>query len=543
MALTMGPYLFAYSLTGINRQFGWFSWLGYNLDDGAVYLSWIRQAADGHFFQRNLFTTEPQPTGQFNLFFLALGLLSRVTTLDPIAVWHIARIALGFWFLYAVYRLIERLLPDDRSQKSAFLLVCFSAGLGWIPGLWKELGQDAPVDVWQPEAITFLSLYLNPLFIASQLLMVGFLTELLDSERTGSVKAAGFAGFCGFLLGNIHGYDVITLAVIWTLYRTVRILQERGIRLEVLIQAAAAFVPAFLSAGYQYYLLRSNPVFAARVNVETLSPPLAQYLMGYGLLVLLAIGGAWLSWRRASTGDRPATTHSLNLSLTFLISWAIANLAAAYLPVPFQRKMVMGLHLPICMLAGAGVGIWLSRLRERDWRVALVVIVGVAFVTNARFQLRDAEFFQANLGQSLIQRPFLMAGERKALEWLREHAKPGTPIQPLPWIPVGGAGRLDTTMATFAPGLTGLPVAAGHWGETPAFGDAIREWNRFTLGLPVETAAELLRRTGVRYITFSQKLEPSRDIPAAYTEASNPLLRRIPEASNADAEVFEVLAR
>ena len=52
------------------------------------------------------------------------------------------------------------------------LVICFSAGLGWIPGLWETGSLGGPVDKWQPEAITFLSLYIFPLFIVSLLLMI-----------------------------------------------------------------------------------------------------------------------------------------------------------------------------------------------------------------------------------------------------------------------------------------------------------------------------------------------------------------------------------
>ena len=53
--------------------------LTHNIDDGAVYLSWIRQAADGHVFMRNHFTNEPQSGGSFNVLFLAMGGFARLT--------------------------------------------------------------------------------------------------------------------------------------------------------------------------------------------------------------------------------------------------------------------------------------------------------------------------------------------------------------------------------------------------------------------------------------------------------------------------------
>src|SRR5881394_1444066 len=67
------PYLYGWSLQGARPDLGRFVGFGYNLDDGFVYLSWMRQAADGHFFQSNLFTSEPQSPHLFNFFFLLLG--------------------------------------------------------------------------------------------------------------------------------------------------------------------------------------------------------------------------------------------------------------------------------------------------------------------------------------------------------------------------------------------------------------------------------------------------------------------------------------
>src|SRR5262249_25808024 len=154
---------------GADARFGWFSWLGYNLDDVCVYLSWMRQAADGHLFQRNLFTTASQSGHQINLFFLLLGNISRLTHLPVIFTFHASRIILGIGFLRAVWWLLEMWLADPRARRLAYLAVSFSAGLGWMPGLWRDSGAQSPVDVWQPESTTFLCLYLSPLFLVSLL--------------------------------------------------------------------------------------------------------------------------------------------------------------------------------------------------------------------------------------------------------------------------------------------------------------------------------------------------------------------------------------
>lgn len=557
MGITLVPYLFGWSLQGLQAARAWYSWLGYNLDDSCVYLAWMRQAADGSFFQRNLFTTEPQKGQQFNLFFLALGNLARLTHLPLLFVYHAARIVLGIALLRAVWWLLELLLPNARVRRAAYLLVCFSAGLGWLPGFWRDSGIESPVDVWQPEAITFLCLYLSPLFLVSLLLMVGVLGWLWVAEQTRSLRPTLYAGLCGLLLGNIHTYDVITLVAIWGTFLIIRTVIEH--RLDVLGAWGRALLAGSLAAvstAYTYYLLRTEEVFAQRAAVATLSPPLSLYLLGYGLLIPLACAGAFALWRlpnRRGEGETYAP-HSSPLSLQpsalFLSVWAIVNLAVTYLPVSFQRKMLMGEHLPLAILSGVGLAGMIQGLNGKMRGLCLTVVILFLSLTNVRFLLRDMENFLANRGQSKIQRPYMYPGEVAALEWLRQHTPPGTPIQPLPWVYTleeGRMGVLDTTVASFAPGLSGRPVHAGHWGETPRFAETMGQWVRFLR--PTMTDEErrmFLRSTGVRYLLFTQKPTESRDeltyrtLLAPFFSKPPPFLRYVPEASNAEADVFEV---
>jgi len=547
MAITLLPYLFGYSLLGLHPARGWFSWLGYNLDDGCVYYAWMRQAADGQIFQRNLFTTEPQSGRQVNLFFLLLGNIARFTHLSLPVVWQAARLILGVAFLRAVWWLLELLLNEARARRAAFLVLCFSSGLGWLPGLWRDSGHDAPMDVWQPEAITFLSLYLNPLFVVSLLLMVGVIGWLLVAERERSLRPALHAGLCGLLLGNIHTYDVITLCAVWGSFLIVRSLPplaKEGTQ-GGWSRALLAGTLTAISTGYTFYLFQTETVFARRVAVETLSPPFMQYVLGYGPALILAAFGV----RCSVLGDahKHAARNTQHATL-FLVVWAIVNFAVAYLPVPFQRKMLMGEHLPLSILAGIALWRGLQSLEGRKWTIGLALCVLLLSLTNGRFLLRDMAAYQANRGNSGIQRPYLYAGEVAALNWIRENAPPNAPLQPLPWITRTDDGKVaffDTTVAALAPGLTGHPVHAGHWGETPDFGRTMGEWQRFLLPNTTDTQRkDLLRRSGVRYVIFSQKHADHGGDPtlvSTFRNAPPPYLRLVPEASGAEADVFEVV--
>src|SRR2546428_5312103 len=170
MLITMMPYIYGYSLQGRQSDHAWYCGFAYDIADSSVYHSWIRQASDGYFFQHNLFTTKPQSGKQFNIFFFFLGFLVRITSLPIPVIYHLARFLLGIAFLCAVWWLLGLLLAHQRARMAAFLITCFSSGLGWLPPLWDLPLLESSVDTWQPEAITFLALYFSPLFAVAMLL-------------------------------------------------------------------------------------------------------------------------------------------------------------------------------------------------------------------------------------------------------------------------------------------------------------------------------------------------------------------------------------
>ena len=212
------PYLLGYFSTPPGT---FFVGTVYNIDDYCNYLSWLRQMADGHFFLRNLFTTEPQHGLEFNLFFWALGRLMAVTRLSAQAALQLARVGGGLTLLVLIYRFYRYCLPGDRGARlTAFGFACLSSGFGWVQWLrWSDKNfAGGPVDAWQPEAYTFLSIYTSALMAVSTVLILGALYALLLGEQTGKWKYPVIAGVCGGILGNIHSYDVLHLAAAWDFF-------------------------------------------------------------------------------------------------------------------------------------------------------------------------------------------------------------------------------------------------------------------------------------------------------------------------------------
>jgi hypothetical protein len=601
MLLTLVPYLIGASFAQGRR----FMWLGYNLDDACVYLSWMKQAADGSLRAMNLFTTAAQHGMALNPLFLVLGRIARWTGLPLLAVYHAARLLFGIGLLAVVWEFLLLTIPDNRTRRLSFLLVCFSSGLGWLPIWWDAPPLDTPIDKWQPEAITFLSLYLSPLFAFSMALQVGILTLLFLGERTGRMRYAVAAGLCGFLLGLTHSYDIISLAAIWLVYLLINTLRPfpdtehaapdmRGkpalsavdlsategmkdgnleprnpnpdTRITMWLRAIVAGVLTAPAVLYLYHELRTEAVFSARANVQTLSPPLAWVLLGYGVTLFLALVGAYALLRHnKEVTTAPYTLHPTPNPLCptpfaarLLVVWAVVNVAVSYLPkTPFQRKMLQGAHIPIAILAGIGV-VWLlsrflmTKTRPPDsllQRLLPVCLVLFLSLTNGRFVLRDIGNYADNRAQTKLQRPFLQPGEMEALQWIAAHTPKDAALQPLPWVQAVSDRQFaptDASVACFAPGLINRHVYCGHWGETPDFPAKLSELSRFAMpGTTDDARIALLRKMQVRYLLFSQKAlsDESADLLMPMFRERAPLppyLTRV--YSNPDADVYAVSA-
>ena len=184
-----------------------------------------------------------------------------------------------------------------------------------------------------PEAITFLSLYLFPLFAVSILVLVCLYLLVLRAFDTGRVAPAVGAGLFGLVLGNIHSYDLLPVYAVLAVYVFTLGIARRAWPLREIFLAAIVVAISLPAPAYQYLVFRSNPIFQQKALTPTLSPSVVNYALTYGLVLVAACVGAWhLRHRPHRCGD-------------FLITWFIITLAMAYLPVSFQRKMIEGAHL------------------------------------------------------------------------------------------------------------------------------------------------------------------------------------------------------
>jgi len=481
MLLTCLPYLYGLAVQGLGHYYSGFL---SNPDEHNVYLAYMRQAEEGHFFFMDPFTSEAQTGRVINVFFLGLGLFARVTHLSLPIVYHLARVASGWLLLMSVYWLAAQVLTTVTGRRITLVLAGTASGLGWL--FHAHPGQPHPIDygpgLIMPEAITFLSLLLNPLFCFSMFLMVATLGLAAHAFTTGSPRSAGLAGLAALVLGNIHTYDLIPVTAVLTAYFVLllatRSLKARGAAMGPLIAGIAA--PSLV---YQLWLLRAGDVTLLVKSQETpvLSPGMLYLALGLGLPLALAILGALRTVARGSGSIARMTGL-----------WLAIGFALAYLPVPFQRKLAEGLHIPVCVLAVFALeALWQRAATPRAaWVAVLLVAMSIPssllFVTRAARDLRSNN--AAYLGH-LMPPLYLRPDQYDALRWLGKRAARSDVL------------LCNSFLGSYAPSLSGTRVYIGHWAETLHFQEKLGDVSWFLRGDTSDAAREAFcRREGVTYV-------------------------------------------
>lgn len=469
-AISAAPYLYGLHLFPKPDHFVGFT---YNMDDACVYLSWIKQARDGHFFIRNLFTTEPQRFLPFNLLTLVMGIFSRATSLSPVLTFHVWRIAL-FLVVLALLHRVCRALGKEELAPAAIWLASLSSGLGWALNFGQ--GINRPVDLWQPEAITFLSAYLNPLFLAGLALILWAYSALSRSLKTIGPRPVIEAGVALLLLANIHTYDLAAIGLAWAAFSLKTFLADRD---EGLRAAKAGIVAAAISlptVGYQAFLAVREPVYRLRAQTPAESPAIWFFLVGYGLVLVIALAG-FLRRRE------PAAS--------FLALWAIAGFAAAYLPFAQQRKLIMGTHLPLCILAAGWLAPVIEKMKIVRPRLTWTLIIVALMPSNLLFLKNDALKLRRN-----ETAPNLPAGLSPDQSAVIRRLSQGPASEDVILAP--------PDLAVFIPALAGRRVYCGHWSETVDYGRKLNEWLRFADVSTTDTwRREFLAEAGITIVIQS----------------------------------------
>lgn len=256
---------------------------------------------------------------------------------------------------------------------------------------------------------------------------------------------------------------------------------------------------------WAFYATFADPAFLAKGLTRTPAFRFVDYVVAYGLIGLLALLGAVLLNLKMNVADRQQGSRA---AVQFLpTAWVVATIIVLLIPVSFQRKMIEGLHLPLCILAGLAVS-WLASLittnlrlqgkhKHAMERLVLTVCAVTVFCipSNALFVSQCLQSVKTNNEQLLrvLQPPiYLDPPIAQAMQWLGHNA-----------------GRDDvmvssSLMGSYIPTYCPAKVWIGHWAETLHFQDRLRDLDAIFGTTNPEALLAALRQRGISLVFCSQ---------------------------------------
>ncbi|BCM89472.1 hypothetical protein IAD21_01318 [Abditibacteriota bacterium] len=530
-----------------------FTWGGlfFSADDQNVHLMWAKQAQECSLFIRDLFTTEGLTSGAkplfFNLFTLGVGLAARITGIDGIFFYHIARVAFAGLFVHQLHRLLIAATggaPDrENARLGALALATLTTGGGFMlafapPLMGKVLFLDHPTNstfVTVPEAFALLSALIYPLNIASFALLCFLLRALIENRN--STKDIGKAFLAALVLSNIHTYDalpILLMCITGLFIPSIGVVVELLFRRGKLAKAeqwgeelsevtpkkrdlkvwSAILIGSIIPIIYQALVFRGSEEFRVKALTSTSPPAIYQFATTFAPLLLL---GAWAWYKR--------TRWTAGVG-KWLGIYAVSLIALVYAPKPghfiealflnqsinapiyifsFARKMIEGLQIPLLVFAGAG----LAALPYRKYTAPLVIfILSLSPFIFWLWTIDNASHNNMSRVTRFLMPPYYFSNaDAGALLALQKVPDKNQAVLCLPLI------------GNYVPRTTGLFTYTGHWAETLHLNRKLGVELRFYQGQmsPAE-ARTFLKTNHIGYIIespYERKLAPNPSVAKA----------------------------
>ncbi len=472
--LTLVPYILADRIAQPTTIFSGFLM---NPIDGFSYLAKMRQGSEGDWLFRLPYAEEPGEGTLVFVYYLFLGHLVEWTHLQPIQVYHLARVIFSTVMFIVAYLFLAKVIHAIPSRKAAFSFILFGSGLGWLGMSSGILATDLLI----PESIPFLSAYANAHFPLATALTLTLVVLHIEKMRSAWWQL-GLTFINGFVLAAIQPFALITLGVVifaWLLWEIFLSRRETGIfprrgeewrRIRTFLSMLAGAAPWLI---YDYWIARSHPQIAIwMAQNQTPSPPLPEFLLGFGVILLFAVIGIFRTMR---TGDSDRR---------LMITWFVLGFALLYVPFGLQRRLSMALFFPMVYLVISGLEMPASQ--QRRFRYLCMAILILSIPSNI-IVVSSGLMGVAKRDPAVV----LQREEVEAYHWLSQNAAKGELI-------LAGA-RAGNRI----PAYVDLRVLYGHPFETP-YAEQKEELieQLYSSMSSAEGVLKEMKTLGVRYIFY-----------------------------------------
>lgn len=441
--LTLIPYLVAYVVAEPGFRF---MGLLVNPLDGNTYLAKMRQGASGDWLFHLSYTPEPHRQAFIFTFYIFLGHVSGWLAMPEALVFHAARVVGSLFMLLMLYMFIAVWTDNLLQRRITWGLAAVGSGFGWLAA---GAGNITP-DLNMPEAFLTYAAYTNAHFPWA----IALITYIAYSlSRAMLDEGQGLPGFdtptlglvvASVVLVAIQPFGLLPLGIGVGVYLAWRWWRERHFPLRAFRWAAIVPIVGLPQSIYLLWVVsEANPIFHAwNLQNVTSSPPPLDYLIAFGPLLALALVAVWKTWPVLKNGESDSDV--------LLLGWLIANMLLLYAPLRFQRRLAIGLIIPLALYAGRGVVRVILPEVKRRWRPLVITAVFVASTPSTVMALTLPLYGTVTLDQRLYVNETELAG----LDWLKQHTSPDDVVLASP------------SYSVFIPGYSGARVVYGHDFET-----------------------------------------------------------------------------
>jgi hypothetical protein len=435
---TSAPYLLNFLATPAGCHYTWI--VPPYPEDSFGYMAWTQQAAQGHFLFQLKFTALPHSAFLFHPFFLIAGWLSRLFAGNIGFTLFLLKEGGVVFFLLAFFKYTDYLGLNKFQSVVATILVGVSSGLG---GLLAYFGFADPSsnfsgDLWLVDMNTFWCLLWNPLFPYSLTLMLLTLFWLDRGSRDGRKSDFWLGGAATGILALIHPYSQ---PLLFTFAMLITVLLRRASALAYLFRYFLAAIPFVVYVGLVAAL---HPLISRHDSTgEMTSPSPLNYALGFGLPLLFCVAGLVVEREQLLKRCWP------------VVLWFVLSVALAYFPFWFQRKLIFGAHIPLCIVAAISLDLLLNRFsksRSRGWVTAVAAIIFLPLLVSTPVYLLANE--NREVRNNTDGYYYISNDVMDGLQFLKTQTKPGDVV----------FGTVETSR--LIPGLAGNTVVWGHWAQS-----------------------------------------------------------------------------